>query len=419
MEYFHVKVTVRSATNNIEFEFDLSVTDLHQRFLDPYSKGDAVVVNGRTVKMNDLEQIQISASSIDADTINSQLRYEQRQKGSFTAVNAATGRLADSLLFERATDVTRDFITGAPGHAASTQSEPTKEVRPATKAREVFVVHGRNAAAREAVFAFLRAIDLIPLEWNMAREETGKPSPYIGEILQAAFSRAHAVVVLLTPDDEVRLKPQFQTDGDPPHETRLIGQARPNVLFEAGMAMGSQPDRVVLVELGNLRRFTDIDGLHIVRMDSSSQRRQELAQKLRTAGCPVNLNGEDWHTAGGFDAAIRDSADESIDTQDTSVDSQELPQLSTEALELLVAAAQDRNGVILVARTMGGLIVQSNGKSFAKEGGARTEAKWEQAIDDLLMAGCIKPASNKGESFRITQKGYEIADSLDKGTNTP
>ena len=35
-----------------------------------------------------------------------------------------------------------------------------------------------------------------------------------------------------------------------------------------------------------------------MKMDNSIAKRQELANKLRTAGCPVNMEGEDWHTAG-------------------------------------------------------------------------------------------------------------------------
>ena len=113
--------------------------------------------------------------------------------------------------------------------------------------------------------------------------------PYIGQILDAAFSRAHAVVVLLTPDDQARLRSQFRRDSDPPHEVELSGQARPNVLFEAGMAMGRNRERTILVELGVLRAFSDIAGLHVIRLDDGSQRRQELAQRLQAAGCAVNL----------------------------------------------------------------------------------------------------------------------------------
>jgi predicted nucleotide-binding protein len=60
--------------------------------------------------------------------------------------------------------------------------------------RTVFVVHGRNQAARKAMFAFLRAVGLNPLEWSEAIALTGSGSPYIGDILEAAFSRAQAVV---------------------------------------------------------------------------------------------------------------------------------------------------------------------------------------------------------------------------------
>ena len=169
---------------------------------------------------------------------------------------------------------------------------------------QVFVVHGRNQAARDAMFTYLRTIGLHPLEWNEAVRATGKPMPYIGEILDAAFAQAGAVVVLMTPDDEARLREQFRSPSDPPHETELTGQARANVLFEAGMAMGRNADRTILVELGSLRPFSDVAGLHVIRMDNHSQRRQELAQRLESAGCPVNLDGVDWHTAGDFDTAL-------------------------------------------------------------------------------------------------------------------
>ena len=80
---------------------------------------------------------------------------------------------------------------------------------------------------------------------------------------------------------------------------------RPWILFEAGMAFGRRADRTVLVEIGDLRPFSDVAGRHVVRLNNSTQRRQELAQRLETAGCAANLTGTDWHTAGDFDAALR------------------------------------------------------------------------------------------------------------------
>ena len=415
MEYFHVKVTVRSATNNIEFEFDLSVTDLHQRFLDPYSKGDAVVVNGKTVKMNDLEQIQISASDIDADTINSQLRWEQEQRRSYSLVNVATGRLADSLLFERATDVTRQFITGPPGNEPHHEAGNQTISPVAANLEEVFVVHGRNKAAQDAIFNFLRTIGLTPLEWNIAVQATGKPAPYVGEVLDAAFGRAQGVVVLLTPDDVVMLHPTLRSPQDPEFEKEPTGQARPNVLFEAGMAIGRSEDRTVLVELGKLRPFSDIGGRHTIRLDNSSQRRQELAQRLQIAGCPVNTDGTDWHTAGDFEAAVASTNEEraeSLSTFGQHLSTSTGVTLSRGAIRLLQEAVNDRSRSIMKLRTAGGLVISTNGESFVEADNPRSEARWENAVRDLANWGLIEDPKGLGQVFEVTHLGFEYIDSL-------
>lgn len=169
------------------------------------------------------------------------------------------------------------------------------------RARKVFVVHGRNREARVAMFTFLRAIGLEPIEWSEAVRLTGEASPYIGSVLDAAFDAAQAIVVLLTPDDVAYLRSEYASGDDDP-ETTPLAQARPNVLFEAGMAMGRSPKRTVLVELGQLRPFSDVVGRHAVRINGSVERRKELAQRLETAGCAVNLTGEDWLSAGDFTA---------------------------------------------------------------------------------------------------------------------
>jgi len=165
--------------------------------------------------------------------------------------------------------------------------------------RDVFVVHGRNEALRKAMFDFLRSIDLRPMEWTSAVEATGEGSPYIGQILDAAFDRASAVVVLMTPDEVAYLQPRY-ADGDGDPETFPAAQARPNVLFEAGMALGRDAKRTVLVEVGLVRPFSDVAGRHAVRLTNDITGRQELARRLRTAGCDVNLSGTDWHTTGDF-----------------------------------------------------------------------------------------------------------------------
>jgi hypothetical protein len=149
---------------------------------------------------------------------------------------------------------------------------------------------------------------LKPIEWSQAVELTRKATPYVGEILDAAFASANAVIVLLTGDDQARLKPDFYTPSDPTYEREFTEQARPNVLFEAGLALGRHPESTVLVQIGEIKPFSDVAGRHILRLNNSVSSRQQLALRLQSFGCSVDLNGVDWHTAGNLSVA-KSSAD--------------------------------------------------------------------------------------------------------------
>lgn len=164
----------------------------------------------------------------------------------------------------------------------------------------VFVVRGRNQGVRDAMFQFLRTLGLQPIEWNQAIKMSGEATPYVGTILDTAFREAAAVVVLLTPDDEARLRKKFRKARDPGYEHRFTGQSRPNVLFEAGMAFGRNPQSTVLVQIGEVRPFSDVAGRHIVRVGNDPTSRQELATRLANAGYNVDTTGSDWLTAGNF-----------------------------------------------------------------------------------------------------------------------
>jgi predicted nucleotide-binding protein len=187
----------------------------------------------------------------------------------------------------------------APKKRSAPTPRPTRPRKP-TRGRKVFVVHGRNEALRKNFFSFLRSLDLEPLEWRKAIQAAGKGTPTVGDIIEAAFKEAVAVVVLLTPDDEVKLADEFQKPGDAPYEKRVVRQARPNVLFEAGMAFGREPNSTVLVQVGEVKPFSDVGGRHVTRLTNDVESRSELVTKLRNAGCAVKDDGADWYSEGDF-----------------------------------------------------------------------------------------------------------------------
>jgi predicted nucleotide-binding protein len=175
-------------------------------------------------------------------------------------------------------------------------------VAKASKKKEdsVFVVHGRDTKARKELSAFLRSLHVDVMEWNKAMALTKKASPYIGEVIDAAFERVQAIVVMLTPDDEAKLKDAFIGKYEEPFEKKLTGQPRQNVLLEAGMALGKYKATTILVEIGRVRPISDISGVHITHLTGTASSRQQLIGKLRTAGVKLDNTGDDWLTAGDF-----------------------------------------------------------------------------------------------------------------------
>ena len=92
--------------------------------------------------------------------------------------------------------------------------------------------------------------------------------------------------------------------------------------------------------------------------------------------------------------------------------SEPVPSLSEAARELLLAAAQDRNGMIMSLPSMGGRIIQTNGRGFVESRNPRSEARWKGAIDELHRFNLIEDRGHKREAFAITADGYRVADHL-------
>ena len=393
--FYHVRVKCWGDTG---YALNMTMEFLEERVLKPYRQGTPMTLNGREF---DSQEASFKI-----------LETQEKERG-----GQDSAYLFEDEAIPRDNDVTNEFIVGPPGVNQQVPEESSGMQIPSSDTRKVFVVHGRNDQARNALYGFLREIGLHPLEWDEARQATGKPTPYIGEIVDAGISHAYAVIVLFTPDDLAMLKEQLRDIDEPSHETELTGQARPNVLFEAGMAMGQKAERTVLVELGHLRPFSDISGRHVIRLDNSRKRRRELASRLESAGCPVNIEGTDWHTAGNFEVAIESVVrvqSETAEALELRTKTVEDTHLSEEAKELLKEAAKDDSRFIIKARTAMDLIIQTNRRRFGESGDMESQAKWEQALVDLIDRGLVKDPNRQGKGFEVTQRGFEIAAVLEK-----
>lgn len=191
------------------------------------------------------------------------------------------------------------LATAPAKHAPARRGKAVK--RQKTKSNSVFVVHGRDEALRKSMFEFLRALGLNPMEWSHAVESARGTNPYIGDIINGAMEKVEAVVVLFSPDEIAHLKEQFWGADDRHGDGKPAGQARPNVLFEAGLALGAHPEKTIIVQVGKVRPFSDIAGKHLVKLTNDSGKRNDLANRLQKIGCDVNKVGNDWMSAGSFE----------------------------------------------------------------------------------------------------------------------
>jgi hypothetical protein len=268
---------------------DKSQEWIHDRVLLPRSQGRPLVIGGRTLTWDSIERVRITVTTEPSSTSIEHIKAHDRESGVFAFGGPSYAWRAAA----RARDVTDDLIDGPPGSSVPIEAAVTADLVPPDP-RRVMVVYGRDGQARRAMFDFLRALGLDPGEWRRLVNETDKAAPYVGEVLEIAFARASAVVVLLTPDNEARLRDEHHGGDEPEHERELTPQARPNVLFEAGMAFGAHPDRTILVEIGKLRQFSDIAGRHAVRLDGTAAPLIDIVGRLKRAGCAVDEGGDDW-----------------------------------------------------------------------------------------------------------------------------
>jgi predicted nucleotide-binding protein len=276
---YHVMIWPASAAQRQLHELyavNVNENQLRERFIEPYDHGRPITWNGRTLPAGDISYIRI---------------FESDQE---LAVQDSNERVYN--VITQYQEATNDWITGEPGQAAERQNRPAALASPAADPKRVMIVHGRNGAVRDAMATFLRALGLAPIEWEQAIKETGMGTPHNFDAVRAAMDVAQAVVVVLTAEDQAGILPAFS--GRDKDDERLQGQPRQNVILEAGMAMGIDRSRTILVEVGPIRRASDFEGMNVVRIDNAPATRASLRSRLINAGCSVDQSATDYLNPG-------------------------------------------------------------------------------------------------------------------------
>jgi hypothetical protein len=146
----------------------------------------------------------------------------------------------------------------------------------APSSKRVFVVHGHDHGAKEAVARYLERLGL---EAIILHEKPNEGRTVIEKV--EAFSDVGFAVVLLTADDVGAAK------GD---AANLNKRARQNVVLELGYFLGKlKRNRVCALYEPGVEIPSDYQGVLYIELDAKGAWRTSLAQELSNARLPINV----------------------------------------------------------------------------------------------------------------------------------
>ena len=155
------------------------------------------------------------------------------------------------------------------------------------KRQSVYIVEGKNGKETKRIEELLQnTFGLHCLTKQDVAGSTGGSS-FIGDILNVAFEKAQAVIVLLTPEENVRLRQKFWRTNEDVLETEFHPQPTQEQIFEAGYAFGKFPQRTILIRTGEIRPMSDIVGRFILSKEEVTPPAIQLRDNLLQAGCII------------------------------------------------------------------------------------------------------------------------------------
>jgi predicted nucleotide-binding protein len=145
---------------------------------------------------------------------------------------------------------------------------------PSHSSNKIFVVHGRDSAAKNEVALFLRKIGL---EDIILHDRPNGGRHLLTKFREEAEGAGFAII-LMTPDDEGGL-----VGGSP------RPRARQNVVFELGFFIGKLgPANAAALVKGDVEKPSDFDGIAYIALDPAGQWKKELARELNHAKIPFD-----------------------------------------------------------------------------------------------------------------------------------
>lgn len=276
MPYYHVLIETKNPSEKY-YELDkMDLSEIKEEIVIPYLNGKEFTVDGYFLDKTKVKRFIIKES----DCSSEEYATRERAKLSRNIIMVILPRdIVGSRAYTR--DITNSIIKECESQIqeATTKPEaptPNNPQTPMDKSK-VFIVHGHDGEAKQAVARF---VEKIGLEAIILHEQANSGKTIIEKI--EANSNVGFGIVLYTPCDLGTSK------GDKDH---LKPRARQNVVFEHGYLMGKiGRENVCALVKGDIETPNDISGVVYIKMDEGDGWKLAVGKEMKKSGYDVDLN---------------------------------------------------------------------------------------------------------------------------------
>mgnify|MGYP000990499644 CR=1 FL=1 len=276
MTYYHLLIVTYEFGKRY-YELDkIDLSEIKEEIVIPFLKGERFMFDGYFFEKAEVERILIRESAYTSQMYADILdKVYPDYPISFKREDIVSDE------DKYTTDITRRIFRECQSliQEATTKSEaptPNNPKAPMDKSK-VFIVHGHDNAAKEAVARF---VEKIGLEAIILHEQASSGNTIIEKI--EANSNVGFAIVLYTPCDLGASKEE---------KDQLKPRARQNVIFEHGYLIGKIGRKNVchLFKSG-VETPSDIEGLVYAPMDAGDGWKYTVAKEMKACGYDVDLN---------------------------------------------------------------------------------------------------------------------------------
>ena len=276
MPYYHVLIESYESSKPY-YELDKTdLSEIKEEIVIPYLNGKEFTVDGYSLDKTKIKRFIIKESDCSSEEYAAR---EQAKLSPNIIMVILPREIVESSAYTR--DITNCILKECRSllQGATSKSETptvTKPKVPMDKSK-VFIVHGHDNAAKEAVARF---VEKIGLEAIILHEQASSGKTIIEKI--EANSNVGFAIVLYTPCDLGRSKEE---------EDPLKPRARQNVVFEHGYLIGKiGRENVCALVKGDIEKPNDISGVVYIKMEGEKEWKYKVADEMKACGYDVDLN---------------------------------------------------------------------------------------------------------------------------------